>query len=515
MPTLDGLAGNPALPEALARRLLAHRGGRGELAGRPDLTATLIDAIIATDDERLLFSLARNPHVLPAVRLRLTAHPDPSVRTGLARDVTRKLSPGPPLAIRTLPHGPPPAIRNLSDGPAPAIRKPPGRLPEGLDPASRELFSRLVDDPEPRVREELAKNDRMPAELRARLAHDPAPEVRAVLARWWTRAPEDVRRILLTDPSGEVRAHACALYYARRPYPVPPADLVEALLADPLTRAGAVRHATFREELAGDPDEQVRRQVAEHPGLPPQVRARLADDPHPAVRIGVFARADTPGPMRQAIHSWVTDRSGPIDLDLDLDDDALLHRVEATMAAGELEELSLPWVTADPLPHLSSPYVCFRVSAARSPELPPGAVAQLLADEQSIVRTTMAGTAPHLVDVATAERIDRTFQPEKRTEWRPADLVTFPPEVLRRLASDTDPRMRRLAPRDPDLPPELAARLAADPDITVRREIGRHPNLPVASLITLLADEHVGEDAAANPSLPIAEMTRLLTEAGL
>ncbi|GAA2558351.1 DUF2336 domain-containing protein [Winogradskya consettensis] len=502
MPTLDGLAGNPALPEALAHRLVAHRGGRGELAGRPDLTAALIDAIIATDDEGLLLSLARNPHVPAAVRLRLAAHPDPGVRTGLARDITRKLSPGPP-----------PAIRNLSEASPPAIHEPPGRLPHNLDPASRELFSRLVDDPEPRVREELAKNEVMPADLRARLAHDPAPEVRAMLARWWPQAPEDVRRVLLTDPSGEVRAHACALYYARRPYPVPPADLVEALLADPLTRAGAVRHATFRAELADDPDEQVRRQVAEHPGLPPRVRARLAEDPHPAVRIGVFARADTPGPTRQAIHSWVTDRSGPIDLDLD--DDALLHRVEATMAAGELEELSLPWVTADPLPHLSSPYACFRVSGSRSPELPPGAVTQLLADEQSIVRTTMARTAPHLVDIATAERIDRTFRPGKRTQWRPADLFTFPPEVLRRLASDLDPRMRCLAPRDPDLPPAVAARLAADPDIAVRREVARHPNLPVAFLITLLADEHVGEDAAANPSLPVADMTRLLDEAGL
>ncbi|MFF9222091.1 hypothetical protein [Streptomyces viridosporus] len=223
--------------------------------------------------------------------------------------------------------------------------------------------------------------------------------------------------------------HACATYYRQLPHPVPPADLLPALLADPVTRAGAARHCALDTDtahrLADDPDQTVREELAGHPDLPPPLRDVLAEDPGPQVRLRVFARQDTPEPIRAAIHarllSDVPPRDWLTDLHTDLDDDALEHQLMSEMARLQLRTLRLPWVTADPLPHVDSPYACFRASAARSDDLPAPAVARLLDDEDSSVRTTMALHARDRIDAATAERIDRAYRPEKKTRWRPAD----------------------------------------------------------------------------------------------
>ncbi|WP_235459496.1 hypothetical protein [Streptomyces olivochromogenes] len=382
----------------------------------------------------------------------------------------------------------------------------------------------MLDDADPGVREHLAERDHVPTDLRARLAADPDPKIRATLAQWWTQAPESVRRILLTDPEDAVRAAACATYYRRLPHPVPPADLLPALLADPVTRVGAVRHCTLDPDttrrLADDPDAEVRKELAEHPELPPQLRDMLAEDPSPRVTLRVFARQDTPEPTRAAIHAQILSDAPPVDWLTDpqvLDDDTLDRQLTSKLARLELRTLRLPWVTADPMPYVDSPYACFRVSAAMSDRLPAPVVARLLDDEESSVRTTMARHARDQIDPATAERIERGYRPVKRTRWRPADDFPLPTDVLRRLATDPDPRMRQLAPRDLDLPVELVHLLAADPDHTVRRAIATHPRLTPLELTQLLADpsESVATAAAGNPDLPRQHMHWLLTLAGL
>lgn len=78
--------------------------------------------------------------------------------------------------------------------------------------------------------------------------------------------------------------------------------------------------------------------------------------------------------------------------------------------------------------------------------LPADAVIRLLNGEDSGVRTSMATHAPNMVDPPTAEPIDREFRPDKKTNWRPADVLTFPQQILRRFATDPDPRMRCLTP---------------------------------------------------------------------
>ncbi|MFD7033532.1 hypothetical protein ACFWAR_36455 [Streptomyces sp. NPDC059917] len=329
-----------------------------------------------------------------------------------------------------------------------------------------------------------------------------------------------MRRLLLTDPDDSVRARACATYYRRTPHPVPPSDLVPALLADPVTRAGAVRHceldADCARRLADDPDEDVRRELADHPDLTPALRDELAEDPDPRGRLRVFARQDTPEPTRAAIHAQILSDVPPPDWltnHRDLDDDALEREIAGELARAELRSLGLPWVTADPLPHVDSPYACFRASAAAADGLPAPVVARLLDDEDSHVRTTTALHARDRIDPATAERLDCGYRPDKRVRWRPADTFPLPTAVLRRLATDPDARMRQLAVRDPDLPVESLRLLAADPDHTVRRAVATHPGLPAEDLVRLLADpaESVASAAAAHPDLPGADMRRILS----
>ncbi|MEU9736021.1 hypothetical protein [Streptomyces sp. NPDC048002] len=476
---MDGLAANSALPAHSIRRLFAWRRGTRKVAGRPDLSDDMIAEIIATEDHWLLHGLALNGRLPDRFRMSLAGHPDQSVRSALA-------------------------VRAAT--------------------APRLLLERLVDDPDPQVRKSLARNGHTPSELRARLAQDPVPEIRATLARQWSRAPEPVRRLLLTDPEAEVRGAACSTWFAQLPYPVPPLDLVPALLADPVTRAGAVVHAapdadTFR-RLADDPDSEVRAELARHPHLPLPLREVLAGDPALNVRVKVFARPDTPQDVRHEIHTSVHELSRSLpDPSPDADDATVIQWYQNLAARDELRILRLPWVTADPLPHVDSPYVCFRVSAAAAEALPADTVARLLDDDEEIVRLTAAHTAPHLVDPVTAENIERRYRRRDKFTfwWDTAQVLTFPAPVLRRFATDAEPRLRSFSPRDPDLPAELAERLAADPESRVRRAVAAHPNLPLPSLYRLLADpsEQVAEAAAASPFLPVRHMEWLLDLAGL
>lgn len=471
---LDGLARNPALPVELVRRLLPHRGGFEQVARRADLTDDVIEEIIAADRDWQIRALAGNRTLPDRFRLLLAAHPDAATRCGVV-------------------------------------------IGCGQD-TGREVYERLAADPAAEVREHLAESGHAPQDVLAGLAADEEPKVRATLAKWWTQAPEPVRRRLLTDPHDDVRAAACSIYHARLPHPVPPPDLVPALLADPVTREGAVRHAVMDGEIAArlvqDPDPLVRRQLAEHPDLPPEVRDALGTDPWLTVQLGIFARPDTPEPLRAAIHARITAAPDLLDLDPELAD--YDRDFDHFMASTELDMLRLDWVVADPLPHVSSPYLSFRVAAARAEGLPPDVVAALLNDPAAEVRSAAFGRNRHLVDVTTAERIDREHRNPKRGPWRPADVFAFPAETLRRFATDPDPRMRCLAPRDPDLPAELCARLAADPDSRVREAVAGHHNLNPRVLVELLSDGCEGPARAAAGSLwlPVRQMERLLALAG-
>ncbi|MCF3106108.1 hypothetical protein IPZ58_31735 [Streptomyces roseoverticillatus] len=471
---LEGLARNPALPPALLRRLLARpSAARDEaLMWRTDLTEELAGEIIALGDATLTHSLACNRDIPAEVKRTLAAAPDPAVRSALAAHE------------------------------------------EGMPP---ELFGRFVSDPAPEVREEAAMNDGTPDDLRARLAHDPHPKVRAALGQFWTDAPEAVRRSLLTDPDPTVRAAACATYFRGGPPPAPPADLHPALLADPVTRAGVVRHLTLdagtARRLAADESEEVRAAVAGHPALPAGLRDALGRDEDALVRAEVFYRQDTPDALRAEIHENLEAGAGRAkDTPWDAtDDDGFCY-----MAVLDMRHRHVVWPSRNPLDHAGSPYACFRRSVATAGSLPPEIVARLLDDEDHRVRATMAARIPDL-DPAVAERLERTHIHDLKHPGGPAEHVTFPPATLRRFATDPESGMRALAPRDPDLPAELAGQLAADADPSVRRAVAAHRNLPAPARLALLADEDglTARAAARSPFLPVDAMEELLARAGL
>lgn len=435
---LDGLAGNPALPDDLAVRLLAYRRGN-RLAGRQGFAPSpgLCEAFIAA---------------------------------GQAEHLAR---------ARSLPKG---------------------------------VTAQLARDPDPEVRRALAGNPLLPPELLARLAADPEAGVRAVAAAAWADPPEEALRALLTDPDPRVRVAACT----RRP----PRDLYEDLLADPCTRVHVVPFLELDREtaalLAADPDEDVRRRLAQHPELAPEVRDLLGRDTNPAVRGAVFERADTPPELRAEIHEGLL--AGYLRADEDPssgfedggEDDLLCY---ITLTASELR--AYPWVAAGPVPYADSPHLGLRRAAARSKDLPAEVRGRLLGDEDATVRLLALARIPD-PDLAVAEDLERRHVQGKSRD-RPADFVRFPPETLRRFGSDPSPRLRPLALRDPGLPAEVAERLAADEDAMVRRTVAGsgHPRLPAGALLRLLADTEwlVAEAAASSPMLPQAVMRAVLDRA--
>ncbi|MFK0252032.1 hypothetical protein [Streptomyces sp. NPDC090445] len=435
---LDGLAGNPALGDDLALRLLGDWGTASEIAWResPGPSEALCEGFLARGRAE---ELAQARTLPPTVTALLAAHTDPAVRTALAKN--------------------------------PAL--------------SAELAGAMAADQDGRVRKAVAERTEAP--------------------------PEDALRMLLTDPDPEVRAAACRHR--------PPGDLHGPLLADPATRRHVVPFLDLdpdtAADLAADPDEEVREALAAHPALSAALRDELARDADPFVRGAVFQRADTPEKLRDEIHAWLTagaQRAGD-DWSSGTVADTLCH-----LALIGVDEGSYPWVVADPLPHVDSPCVGLRRAAARSGALPPEVRARMLADEDASVRFLALTRLPD-VDLAVAEDIDRRHRVRtksgKGSAGRPADCVDFPPETLRRFATDPDARMRVLALRDSELPAELLERLGADEDPEVRRAAAAHPRLPPAALVRLLADpiDSVAGQAAASPALPEPVMRALLDHA--
>lgn len=246
-PELQALAAQEDLPADLIRRLLQHPDARDVVARRRrDLTEDMIAEIIALGSSD---ALAANSSLPAPVRARLAEHPDEWVRAAVA---------------------------------ARAADDPPG------------LLDRLTQDPDACVRQLLAMNKHLTPAQRGRLAADPDPQVRSEVVQRWTDAPEPVRRAVLTDPDPGVRRCAVRAY-------TPPADLLPALLADPATRAPAVRYAGPLPELATDPDRHVREALAHHPDLPPGLRDILAEDPDLFVRNTIATRPDCPDELRERL----------------------------------------------------------------------------------------------------------------------------------------------------------------------------------------------------------------------
>ncbi|MFJ6104165.1 PE-PGRS family protein [Streptomyces sp. NPDC092359] len=462
---------NRAVPEDLLIRLLPFNAS---FLLRADLPSAVVEAAAGHPERRVRDALSDARHALTPAQWdrHLRAEPSAAVRSYFVEDAVRSR----------------------------AVLAP-------------ETLARLTADPSALVRAETAPLPGLGAGLLRVLAADPDPAVRAAAcAPAWDHLCPAAREALLTDPAGKVRTAALV----RRHHDEPLDEHTLGLLGGPafpgLDRCRL--HPSLALRLAAHEDPEVRGRIADHPDLPPAGTALLAEDPDPYVRHRIALRPDLTEERRAAVR---------VDLD----------------TTGRWPH-ALPWVAAlhdDPgamsrLAASSHPYV--RGSVARARRLPPDAVARLARDEHRAVRLFLAESC----EDAPAEMLLEVWH------WwtgslthpdRPRSHPRFPRAGLLRFATDPNPRLRRLALRDPEatgalveefshdpseevrqdtardprLLPAAAARLAEDPDSTVRALAARHPALPGDVLLRLLSAPETAGDAIRNPALPLPVMRRI------
>ncbi|GAA2830427.1 hypothetical protein GCM10010441_63600 [Kitasatospora paracochleata] len=496
------------------------------LAANPSLPAELIDRLIALGDEEVAHELAyRADLTRPQVLALAAAGEGAAIRLAragrlTAGDVDPAARPDAALAL-------------LDEGAGP--------------PAWARLFAA---DPLAERREELAGCPWLPADVVELLAADHATDVVAELA-WSVRSPQVLAR-LAAHPHLEVRRHVAgnpatppaqlaALATGdglpparscevcdREPIPfVHPPDcprphcalppgaacdgghqsatraLHHCLLENPATPVAAVLR------FAEHPSALLRAALAGRPDLPDEVSARLAADGIPLVRIALarnpaigealcrrlreddyqevrYELAHNPAvPLDVLTGLATTTRTGP----------AVPARIAAASEA-EIAELAV------------RPQAGVRLLVAQRRDLPAG-VRDALADDPDakVVRAVLAH--PGLSAQRLRAAVDRFGDKVAAGAAANPDATAA---LLEHLAGQRPPARKALREIARHPAATAAALLPCLDDPKARRHAAGHPALPPATITALLADGdyQVAGGAAANPSLPRAEMFRLL-----
>ncbi|EKX64670.1 hypothetical protein [Streptomyces ipomoeae] len=453
---------------------------------------------------QILMGLARNKAASSDVLLRLL-HPEAKVawswlcnRAGLPAAVVDALVTHPDWRVRgefaqsadatgsdraRLVDDPERRVRlELAYGPQPYRRL--------AEPLPDETYARLLSAPDRVVRETAAQSSSIPDRVLAEYAGHEDPWVRKGVCRTWDALDPAVREALLADPDAAVRLAANRQ-----------ACRTDALLTDDVL--AAVEGSERREALAGarlprataerlmdDLDDPYDRQaLASNPSLPSDLVARLAVDPEHDVRRQVSARPELTEEQRAAIDYEVkrTDALRPLPWVLELDAEALR-------------------------PVAASAHRWLRRSAAVHPALPADLVERLAEDEDFVVRLMICEYQPD----APAEALLRmVLEWDGYSSYDMLRMPQFPRKGLARYADDPSPSLRRLAVFDPDAPPELIERLSRDESAWVQRYAAPDHRLPRPRIEELLREPWLAQEAAANPALTEADMHGLLDELGV
>ncbi|WFB11220.1 PE-PGRS family protein [Streptomyces sp. LX-29] len=240
-----------------------------------------------------------------------------------------------------------------------------------------------------------------------------------------------------------------------------------------LTLHAADRRAALPETahvtLAADPSARVREETARLPGLPVESLATLAADPDPAVRASACGNgwARLPEPHRRTLLSDPDDRVRATAL--------LLHHRDHPMSRPVFDTLD------------------HRDRAAESCRLERGLAEHLCAHEEPALRAALAAN-PHLApdllarlahDTDHGVRFVVSLRPDLTEEQRaaiPVDVdphglrhalpwvvaLHHDPRAMRRLAASSHPLVRGSVARARHLPPDVVERLARDEDRVVR-----------------------------------------------
>lgn len=448
------LAWNDAASAGVLLRLLAHGGRevRRIVAERKGLPPEVVDAILEHPDPQVQLDFAESVNADPAQRARLLLG-DPSPKVWLHLAVG-------PLAYRSV-----------------------------VEPLPDWAYERLLAHPRAIVRRETVLSPGMPGHVLAALADHPEPVLRRAACRAWDLLAPAVRQVLLDDQDPLVwqaaAFHAChqdAEQTARLVAAIEGGwELGEALRSARLGRDLAQSLVNHGEHLVS---------LAANPSLPADLVERLATDPDPRVRLAVSARPELDEHERAAID----------------------YTVEPEAHLG-----TLPWVwqarqDPDTLRRCAtSAHPWLRRSAAVCPGLAPDLVDLLARDEDFAVRLLLCefhpAPPPELL-------LDLYLHGSHRAVRMLITRPGFPAKGLAdRFADSSDPELRSLAFRDPDMAPDVLDRLSRDP--AGPGPAARHPRLPLGRLHELLADPQTVALAAGNPGIPVQDMHRLLDRAGL
>ncbi|MFF8191091.1 hypothetical protein ACF05L_09480 [Streptomyces bobili] len=409
----------------------------------------------------------------------LLSHPDRRIRSALAESA-----------------GADPALRaRLLDGPASdAILVACGPNPYGTTapPLPDHAYARLLAHDNANVRYETANAPSTPAHVLLPLAtHEDPFFRRAACRRVWEELAPEVRGALLDDPDPEVRRQAALHVMADDEERT--AWLVETR-AEHLWLWDVLAHGRLGRGLAERllAEGTHLAQLVRNPTFPADLAATLAGHEDPAVRLAVSARPELTEEQRAAIDWKVSE------------EDRLEPLVWVWRGRADTELLRRC---------ARSAHTWLRRSAAVCAELPDDCVELLADDEDFAVRLLLAERHPK----APPELLLDLYL---RGTHRAVGMLTarpgFPSAGLaERFADAADPQERALALRDPAATPELVERLSRDPDGFVRQAAAFDRRLTVRRVVELLEDPEVGFAAAANPLLPVTEMTALLDRAGV
>ncbi|MFG3604817.1 hypothetical protein [Micromonospora chersina] len=493
-PVARGLAGNPAAPLDVLLRLLDNHPEAVPAAfrRRADLPPAVVAAATRHPSARVRGALAANPHVDPAIRLRLLDDPDHRV-FGLVRE-------DPDLELPDRPFMP--YLDRLVDQFRRDLMAPAELRGEVIEVGIRDRRAvRVVaTHTEPLVRAAAVEllggvNETSREQLRQALLHDHVPEVRAATAHFYAE------RERVQEPA-DLPVNGYAYRGMLSKLRLSPA-LVEHVLAAEDGRDGVDAMASnptlppeVVEALFNHPSADVRRSLAQRDDLTGSQLARLAADPDASVRTAISIHPALTEQERAAIDIDVT--TAPWDRRIDL--------------CWHTRSTSLP----QPLPPLAesvrlatSVNPLLRRRAAVDPRLPADVVTALSDDPDPGVRALLAqhhsAAPPDLL-----LQVFREYKHCRCDRGRLLALPNFPTTALAQFADDQDPAVRQLVARDPQADPELVDRLTHDPDAAVRHAMAACPQLPVDRIVELLDHAELAESAAANPSLPVHVMREQL-----
>ncbi|MET8446078.1 hypothetical protein [Streptomyces sp. NPDC005209] len=498
---LYGLAGNPALPSELVDRLIdiADEELARTLADREDLGHTQAVALAGRVAEAAV-GLAYEGKLTVA-------------------DIDPVRQPRAALALLDGNAGRAEWARVLAEDPVVDHRERLAACP-GLP---SDVVETLAADPDIRVVSELALWTT--SEMAAWLARHPHADVRSAVAAN-EATPPAVLAMLLTG-EGSAPARSCLVCDRKTtPFvhdpncPEPDCDLPPGASCDGSHEY--VRHqmhasalgnpATPTEAVIGfadHPSLQLRWALAARPDLPPRIGERLARDPVPGVRGDL---AENPAIDEALMRVLATDRDPdvrrrlalnprvPLDVlttlaGIDKMPSTLLPRI-ATATPAEVEELA------------KSPEPAMRMLLAQRRDLPPEIRDSLAADLDAKVVKSIA-PHPGLSDARLRDMVERHGV---RVIAKVAANPEASPALLEELTRHEPPVpkvLREVAQHDNATPPSLLACLS---DERSRRTAAGHPALPSQTVVDLLTDDdwQVAQAAAANPSLPLATMSRLM-----